>query len=245
MNRMRQLLPPVVAVLLALACTETNGPLPPSGADNGLEPQSRMMLDNTLKWPARVSADQFAAGMIRDGMSLSLVPQGHVASADIYANATGPYSISFWAVAGVAMELEINFQGVVNGVSMSGKFLDFELLMNSLFKRPDGSQIANGDSVQITIEVDPVTLGVTLLPAGLEFQDSHKPKLNVWYGLLNGDLNGDGVVNSTDAAIEADLGIWVRQGAGNAWYKLATIVDEPNSEVRAWLPHFSDYAVSW
>jgi hypothetical protein len=59
-------------------------------------------------------------------------------------------------------------------------------------------------------------------------------------------LNGDGVVDATDAYIETQLlGMWYREGDVADWQRIPAtqLVDEKSFIIG--LPHFSQYAVSW
>jgi hypothetical protein len=70
--------------------------------------------------------------------------------------------------------------------------------------------------------------------------------MQMWYGGASGDLNGDGVVDATDAYIETQLlGMWYREGDVADWQRIPAtqVVDEKSFIVG--LPHFSQYAVSW
>jgi hypothetical protein len=98
--------------------------------------------------------------------------------------------------------------------------------------------------VLITLTIDPYTIKVSLEPTGLLFGDP--AELRLWYGGAGGDLNGDGVVDSTDARIESQLlGLWYREGADSAWAPLSADHSLLDQSFTSALLHFCDYAVSW
>src|SRR5688572_24136980 len=55
---------------------------------------------------------------------------------------------SFWAVRGRDRKLEMDYVG-------GEDFLEFEVRSNSLLRRPDGTLFQNGDSILITVTLDP------------------------------------------------------------------------------------------
>jgi hypothetical protein len=150
------------------------------------------------------------------------------------------YSVSFWAVRGQARSAVIRYKDA-SGHS-NAPFL--QLTITDPVTLPDGSTLAEGDSVRITINIDTTKVGVSLEPTGLQFGEA--AQMQMWYGGADGDLNGDGVVDATDGYVESQLlGMWYREGDVSDWSRIpATQLLSAKSFIVA-LPHFSQYAVSW
>jgi len=61
----------------------------------------------------------------------------------------------------------------------------------------------------------------------------------------NPDLNGDGVVDSTDQMLEQQLTLSEEPTKVNGWFKVATKSDTTQKYVATDVYHFSQYAVAW
>jgi hypothetical protein len=147
--------------------------------------------------------------------------------------------VSFYAVKGQDREIRVRFE---NGED----FLRFRVFANSLLKRPDGSTIANGDSVQITITItDPTKLQADFQPAGLKFSSSNPARLQFEFGEADKDLNDDGVVNATDASLIPQISTWRQEVAGGEWLKVGSIVEIEINEVQADIFGFTGYALAY
>ena len=156
----------------------------------------------------------------------------------IYASglSLGKDTVSFWAVRGQQRSLQIYY------ASDSSQFLG--LTVTDPTYAPARGALALGDSVLITVTVDPQTVKVSLAPTGLVFGNPAQFQLS--YRGANGDLNGDGVVNATDAYIESQLlGLWYREGVDSAWAQIPAVHDLAGKSFTSALPHFCDYAFSW
>src|SRR3989454_2176599 len=122
------------------------------------------------------------------------------------------YVVSFWAVRGESRSVQINYSSSID--SETHPFL----LLTTTDPQfvPGVGELAMGDSVLITVSVDTSKIGVTLEPTGLQF--GAPAQMKIWYGGAGGDLNGDGVADSSDSAIEAKLlGLWYREEASDPW----------------------------
>ena len=109
---------------------------------------------------------------------------------------------------------------------------------------PGLGDLAPGDSVLITVTIDPTNIKISLEPTGLLFGDP--AQLQVSYGGAGGDLNGDGLVDDTDAYIESQLlGIWYREGVDSAWSRVSAAQSLSDKSFRSALQHFSEYALCW
>ncbi|HEX4601404.1 MAG TPA: hypothetical protein VH116_08425 [Gemmatimonadales bacterium] len=150
------------------------------------------------------------------------------------------YTASFWAVRGQPRSVQINYLSATGDTS--APFLQFTATDPAWV--PGVGELAPGDSVLVTLTVDPTLIQVSLQPTGLLFGDPGQ--LELWYGGAGGDLNGDGVVDSVDARIETQLlGLWYREGSDSEWTRLAANQSLTDRSFISALAHFSDYAVSW
>ena len=147
--------------------------------------------------------------------------------------------VTFYAVKGQDSEVRVRFK---NGED----FLRFRVFANSLSQRPDGSAIANGDSVLITITItDPTKLQAEFQPAGLKFSSSNPARLQFEFGEADKDLNNDGVVNGTDTSLIPQISTWRQEVAGGDWLKVGSIVEIEINEVQADIFGFTGYALAY
>src|SRR5947208_14661162 len=125
------------------------------------------------------------------------------------------YQVSFWAVRGESRSVQINYSSNID--NQAHPFL----LLTTTDPQfvPGVGELAVGDSVLITVSVDTSKIGVTIEPSGLQF--GAPAQLKIWYWGAGGDLNGDGVADSSDSAIEAKLlGLWYREDSSEPWSKI-------------------------
>lgn len=147
--------------------------------------------------------------------------------------------VSFYAVKGQDSEIRVRFK---NGED----YLRFRVFANSLDRRPDGSAIANGDSVLITITItDPTKLQADFQPAGLKFSSATPARLQFEFGEADKDLNEDGVVNGVDASLIPQISTWRQEVTGGDWMKVGSIVEVEINEVQADISGFSGYALAY
>ncbi len=227
-NRMsvRRSLIPLALALFAARCAD--GPHPTAAQ------QPPAPAPHFLQWagsaPPRFSAIGAVSGPVVDRARLAS-PTG--LSLD-------RYTAAFWAVRGEQRSLQINYQSATGDTS--SQFLRLTTVDPAYV--PGQGDLAPGDSVLITVTVDPDNIKVSLEPTGLLFGDP--AQLQVSYGGADGDLNGDGVVDDTDAYIESQLlGMWYREGADSQWTQISATQSLPDKSFITALPHFSEYAVSW
>ena len=149
------------------------------------------------------------------------------------------YTVSFWAVRGESRSIRINYSSsIANG---SHPFL--ELTTTDPMFVPGTGELAMGDSVLITVTVDTSKIGVKLEPTGLQF--GSPSQLQIWYGGANGDLNGDGIADATDAQLEAQvLGLWYREYSNESWSEVPASQSVGEKSFVYALPHFCEYAVA-
>ena len=134
---------------------------------------------------------------------------------------------SFWAVRGEERELEIDY---ANGED----FLEFEVKDETLLRRPNGTAFAEGDSVLITVTLDPENrIVLDFQPSGLVFNPAEPARLKISYRQGDDDIDDDGDHDDEDERLEQRLRIWQRELPGQPWMPLATLrLDEDDLEAR-------------
>jgi hypothetical protein len=160
------------------------------------------------------------------------------------ATVTGPpldkFQVSFTAVRGQPSSVQINYQGTSGGAPQP--FLRLNVTDPTYV--PGRGNLALGDTVTMTVTVDPVTILVQLEPTGVQF--GQPAGLNIWYGGAGGDLNGDGVVDASDADIESRLlKVWCQEGPADPWMAISAAQSSTDRTFTAALQHFSNYAVAY
>ena len=161
------------------------------------------------------------------------------------APALGERQISFWAVRGETREVRLMYRARP-GATDSVEFARFRVEDRSLVNRPDGTPIAQGDSVLITLQVvDTLQLITEFSPQGLAFSSSRPARLWLKFAEADPDLNGDGVVNADDTALLLALKIWRQEHPGDPWSTLPSSVDTVSKEVEADIRGFTRYALSY
>ena len=153
-------------------------------------------------------------------------------------------SVSFWAVKGEQAEQKLYF---MDSAGWRGEeYLSLKLDDESLLSHPDGSAIAEGDSVLITITVeDPALLLFELQPTGLKFSPGDPAELRIRYAHADDDLNEDGEVDEEDDHLETMLGIWRQEQPGDPFVRLGSVKVADQQELEAELTGFSRYAIAY
>ena len=153
--------------------------------------------------------------------------------------------ITFWAVKGINKEVRM-FYHARPGHTDSTTFMWFRIRETSLQSLPDGSSIALGDSVQITVTlVDPVSLKLDFQPSGLRFSPHDSAEIKLSYKETLHDLNGDGVVDHLDADILRRLAVWRQEVATDPWHPLPSILLSGSFEIDAKIGGFTGYAAAY
>ena len=225
MSVRRSLIPLALAVFAA-RCAD--GPHP-TGVQQPLAPAPHL-----LAW-AGGSAPQFTAigafsGQVVNGFQAA--PSSGLS--------LDRYSASFWAVRGQQRSVQINYLSSTGDTT--APFLGLTITDPAWV--PGLGDLATGDSVLVTVTIDPTNIKISLEPTGLLFGDP--AQLQVWYGGAGGDLNGDGVVDATDAYIESQLlGVWYREGVDSAWTQVSAAQSLSDKSFTSALLHFSEYALCW
>jgi hypothetical protein len=196
-----------------------------------------------LRWANDVAPRFSAVGAISSsggGDALHDGLDGLQASALVDGISLDRYTAAFWAVRGEERSVQINYLSATGDTS----FPFLQLTITDPIFVPGQGDLAVGDSVLVTVTIDPTDIKVSFEPTGLLFGDQAQLKMS--YGGAGGDLNGDGLVDAADADIETQLlGLWYREGAESSWSRIpASQVVSDKSFISALL-HFSEYAVSW
>lgn len=154
-------------------------------------------------------------------------------------------SVSFWAVRGQEREASIWYRPRP-GQGDSTEFVEFRVPDRSLVQRPDGTPVAPGDSLLITIAVvDPERLIVEFEPSGLRFAPDRPARLKIRYVEAADDLDDDGDVDGADTALKALLSIFRQEQPGGLWFKLPSLSIEVSDEVEADVAGFTRYAIGY
>lgn len=153
-------------------------------------------------------------------------------------------TLSFYAVQGQDRTAEIFYSSSGNGGAH--RFLRFLVRKGTQIVRPDGTLLANGDSIQITITVvDPTHLVAQFEPSGLHFNGGGSAKLTISYVEVDQDLNHDGVINSLDSAIASTFSIFRQEDATAPWIRVASSVSQGLTEVEATIGGFTNYVIAY
>jgi hypothetical protein len=151
---------------------------------------------------------------------------------------------SFYAVRGQDREVRISFQDAGGGEGE--EFLRLRVRPGSLEDNPDGTPIAEGDSVLITVRVvDPANILFDMEPAGLTFSSSEPAELKIHYNHADPDFNDDGTVNLFDDQIKNQLSIWRQETPNDPFLKLGSVNVEESEEINADILGFTRYAIAY
>lgn len=152
---------------------------------------------------------------------------------------------SFYALKGENREVRLYYRPAPGSLD-STEFLRFKVPDESLDRRPDGSMIAVGDSILITVAVlDVSKLLVDFQPAGLRFAAIKPAELKLSFGEADDDLDDDGDIDGDDVAAEARLAIWRRETIADPWVRLSSVLNVSSDEVEAAITGFTNYAIAY
>jgi hypothetical protein len=154
------------------------------------------------------------------------------------------YQVSFWAYVGRASAVNVRYLPA-KGQTVGDPFLRFSVPRNGLIAGADGAGLKSGDSILVTLTVDPVTFLVDFQPSGALFSKTSPAVLGFSYAHANPDLNGDGVVDAVDDSLTQQLAIWYQGDKTYGWSKEPSVNDPTKQMVGSYVYHFSQYAVSW
>ena len=132
------------------------------------------------------------------------------------------------------------------GDASGDEFLRFEVRGESRRQRPDGTTIAEGDSLLITLTVvDPERLIVDFQPAGLRFNTEEPARLRMSYAETEDDRDSDGDVDDRDREVESSLSIWRREEPGDPWVRIGSLRSVDRDEIEAEITGFTYYAIAY
>jgi len=155
------------------------------------------------------------------------------------------YHVAFMAYVGQSSLVTVRYRPA-SGQTVGAPFLRFEIPKNGLVTGASGLPLRRGDSITITLTIDPNSFLVDFQPSGVVFSTSAPARLALWYGNANLDLNGNGVVlDGYDRTLVDQLAIWYQLSPSASWFKQLSRNDPTQTLVGTELYHFSDYAVSW
>jgi hypothetical protein len=151
---------------------------------------------------------------------------------------------SFYALKGEDRELRIFFQDPAG--AEGEEFLRFLVRKESLLSRPDGTPIAAGDSVLVTIRVvDAARILFEAEPSGLTFDPASPAELKVHYSHADHDFNSDGRIDELDAQIKGLLAIWRQEMLTDPFMRLGSLNVESLEEIDANILGFSRFAIAY
>ena len=154
-----------------------------------------------------------------------------------------PTQASFWAVRGEERELEMRSAPTPDDDD-GEKFLELEIDEETLLRRPDGTAFAEGDSILITVTLDPTGRFLfDFQPSGLVFNPDEPAELKIRYVLADDDYDDDGDVDADDLAFEDLLSIWQRENPGDPFVRLQTF-EIDDDELEADLNGFTGFALA-
>jgi hypothetical protein len=132
------------------------------------------------------------------------------------------------------------------GESDSTEFLRFRVDAGSLWRRPDGSTFAVGDSVLITITmIDLSRLILDFQPSGLRFNVQRPAELKIRYENADHDFDDDGDEDEGDVLLEGSFNVWKREDATQPWFPLGSIRHLEIDEVEADILGFTNHALAY
>ncbi len=151
---------------------------------------------------------------------------------------------SFYARRGENREVRIYFQDETGG--QGEEYLRLRVDANSLLSMPDGTPVAEGDSVLIHVSVvDPSEMLFQFEPSGLQFDPAEPAELKIHYAHADGDINDDGKTDTTDDLLEHTLAIWRQENPGDPFERLSSVLSIELDEADAEITGFTRYALAY
>ena len=185
------------------------------------------------------ACDDDSTGPVEDNSNLTFLEPAPTAPE------LGVQTVTFNAVQGQDTE-RIMWYRKRPGSTDSSKVLRLRIDKDAQIVRPDGTPLAAGQSVAITITIiDPVRLIADFQPAGLQFLGSEVADLTMWYDERDHDFNDDGVIDASDSLIEQTLAIFRRESRTAPWVKLTGDIQIEFDEIEAEISGFTNYVIAY
>ena len=213
-----------------LACSDSAGP----PAELEQSPVVQAADFRPLQWSAPATGTE--ATVVRntvDGQEV-LKDVAHLASGSVVSQATsGTTQHSFWAVQGEDRDILVYRVVATASGYQKRQVIELDVDDDTDMTLPNGTPLAEGDSVLITLTVTSDYVLSHLYPSGLQFDDV-PAELVLWYD--------DAGLTTTE---EAALRMWYQSDPGNPWSMISADQDTGNNEFEIDLDHFSGYAVAF
>jgi hypothetical protein len=143
--------------------------------------------------------------------------------------------IAFWAKKGNDTTV-VMYYHARPGHNDSTTFMRFRVRAKSLLSRPDGTLIAKGDSVLITVTLsDPAALTLDFQPSGLRFSSHDQAELKMSFR----------EATPIDSTRLRALCIWSKESALDPWLRLSSTVERGAKQVQANIGGFTGYAMAY
>ena len=104
---------------------------------------------------------------------------------------------------------------------------------------PDGGPLAQGDSLLISVELDPEMFRVEFMPHGLVFAADDPMQLKFWYTFAD-QTTRDGLQRDPSS-----LRVLYRSKPGDPWVPIDSEISLQGHFIVTDVYHFSGYAVAW
>ena len=217
----------LLAAVMVSACAEPTA-IPPDEEAADLSQSA----PNLLAWDPAAAPIGFKGQVLRENAAIPQAPPTIVTTTSTY---------SFWVTQGQAATVEL----YTVAFDLSERlYVKMHFPSNALAAWPDGRAINAGESVQITMGMDPQTMVVVLEPYGLRLNAG--AKLTMSYGQASRDFDGDGAITSRDVDIEMNqLGMWRRPSPTGSWTRITAVRDLVGRSFEGEIGALSGYALSW
>ena len=143
------------------------------------------------------------------------------------------YSTSFAAVQGEGDTFIVFYEDEWNPGMQGDWFLKLNIPSDAQFVDELGNPVAEGDTVVVTVDIDPSLFFVRFGPHGSTFAGNKPATLQFNYSYAESGWN------------ENDLAVWYQPTEGESWNEEPTQIDKKKNRVTIELYHFSNYAVAW